>query len=109
MVSQVQTTLGKTVIKIEDTATNFQTLVGIAPQMAGQVRILYNDVPRILGRIQDHLVVTHSMNSRLLLLAFVVLILSFIVAIRGPNFAAVSFPFCCQVVALVLNLVLCLG
>ena len=32
-----------------------------------------------------------------------------VVAIRGPNFAAVSFPFCCQVVALVLNLVLCLG
>jgi len=106
VVSEVQTALGKTAIMIEDTATNVQTLVDIAPEMANQVQILYDDVPRILGRIQDHLVFTKSLNSYLLLLAVVVWIMSLIVAILRPNFAVVSFSFCCQVMAQVLTLVL---
>ncbi|KAE9367386.1 hypothetical protein N431DRAFT_486511 [Stipitochalara longipes BDJ] len=54
-VSEVRTALGNTAIVINNTADHIQTLVDITPAIADQVQELFQDVPGLLGGIQEDL------------------------------------------------------
>ncbi|KAN0095792.1 hypothetical protein V8E51_016503 [Hyaloscypha variabilis] len=54
-VSEIRTELGNTAIVINDTAEHVKTLVDITPAIADQVQELSQNVPGLLGRIQEDL------------------------------------------------------